>query len=155
MLRQAFAERLKEAMKARDARTLATVRLILATLKERDVAARAEGRSEGIGEPEIHRMLQGMIKQRRESAALYEKGNRPDLAGKEREEIAVIESFLPQQIGEDEMAAARAAIAETGAAGPKDIGKVMAVLRARHAGAIDLGRAGAIVKRLLAGESRP
>src|SRR5579875_1100704 len=106
MLRQAFAERLKEAMKARDARTLATVRLILATLKERDVAARAEGRSEGIGEPEIHRMLQGMIKQRRESAALYEKGNRPDLAGKEREEIAVIESFLPQQMGEDEIAAA-------------------------------------------------
>jgi uncharacterized protein YqeY len=152
MLRQAFTERLKEAMRARDARTVATVRLILATLKERDVAARGAGRAEGIDEGEIPRMLQGMIKQRREAAALYEQGNRPDLAAKEREEIAVIESFLPRQMSEDEIAAAaRAAIAETGAAGPRDIGKVMAALRGRHAGALDLGRAGALVKRLLAG----
>jgi uncharacterized protein YqeY len=152
MLRQAFAERLKEAMRARDTRTVSAVRLILATLKERDVAARGAGHSEGIGESEIPRMLQGMIKQRRESAALYEQGNRPDLAAKEREEIAVIESFLPRQMSEEEIAAAaRAVITETGAAGPRDIGKVMAALRERHAGALDLGRAGALVKRLLAG----
>jgi uncharacterized protein YqeY len=86
-------------------------------------------------------------------AVLYEQGNRPDLAAKEREEIAVVESFLPRQMSEEEIAAAaRAAIAETGAAGVRDTGKVMAALRERHAGAIDLGRAGAIVKRLLGGE---
>jgi uncharacterized protein len=152
MLRQAFTDRLKDAMRARDTRTVSTVRLILATLKERDVAARGEGKVEGLDEPEIPRMLQGMIKQRRESAALYEQGNRPDLAAKEREEIAVIESFLPRQMSEDEIAVAtRAAIAETGAAGVRDMGKVMAALRERHAGAIDLSRAGAIVKQLLAG----
>lgn len=152
MLRQAFTDRLKEAMKARDARTLSAVRLILATLKERDVAARGAGKAAEIEESEIPRMLQGMIKQRRESATLYEQGNRPDLAAKEREEIAVIESFLPRQMGEDEIAAAaQAAIAETGAAGARDMGKVMAALRARHAGTIDLARAGAVVKRLLGG----
>jgi uncharacterized protein YqeY len=153
MLRQAFTDRLKQAMRARDARTLSTVRLILATLKERDVAARGEGKAGEIGEAEISRMLQGMIKQRRDAAVLYEQGNRPDLAAKEREEIAVVESFLPRQMSEEEIAAAaRAAIAETGAAGVRDTGKVMAALRERHAGAIDLGRAGAIVKRLLGGE---
>jgi uncharacterized protein YqeY len=152
MLRQAFNDRLKEAMKARDTRTVSAVRLILATLKERDVAVRGEGKPEGIGESEIPRMLQGMIKQCRDAAALYEQGNRPDLAAKEREEIAVIESFLPRQMSEDEIAAAaQAAIAATGAAGIRDMGKVMAVLRERHAGAIDLGRAGAVVKRLLGG----
>jgi uncharacterized protein YqeY len=152
MLRQAFNDRLKQAMKARDTRTVSTVRLILATLKERDVAARGEGRPEGIGESEIPRMLQGMIKQRRDAAALYEQGNRPELAAREREEIAVIESFLPQQMSADEIAAAvQAAIAATGAAGVRDMGKVMAMLRERHAGAIDLGRAGAVVRRLLGG----
>lgn len=149
MLRQAFTDRLKAAMKARDARTVSAVRLILATLKERDVAARGGGLAE-IEESEIPRMLQAMVKQRRESAALYEQGKRPELAAKEREEIAVIESFLPRQMGEDEIAAAaEAAIAELGAAGPKDMGKVMAAWRARHAGVIDLALAGALVKRLL------
>ena len=152
MLRQAFTDRLKEAMKARDARTLSAVRLILATLKERDVAARGAGKAAEIEESEIPRMLQGMIKQRRESAALYEQGKRPELAAKEREEIAVIESFLPRQMGQDEIAAAaQAAIAETGAAGARDMGKVMAALRERHAGTIDLARAGAVVKQLLGG----
>ncbi len=95
-------------------------------------------------------MLQGMIKQRRESITLYEKGNRADLAQMEGEEIAVIESFLPRQLDEAEIeAAARAAIAETGSASIKDLGKVMAALRERHAGVIDLGQAGAIVRRLL------
>jgi uncharacterized protein YqeY len=150
MLREAFTERLKAAMRAKDTRTLTAVRLILAGLKERDVAARSSGNQEGIADPEILRLLQGMIKQRRESIALYQQGKRPELARQEEEEIAVIESFLPRQMSEEETAAAaRAAIAETGAAGVKDMGRVMATLRERHAGVIDLARAGAIVKQLL------
>jgi uncharacterized protein YqeY len=150
MLRLAFTDRLRGAMKARDARTISTVRLIIAGLKDRDIAARGHGNAEGLSEAEIHRMLQAMVKQRRESIALYEQGNRADLAQQEREEIAVIESFLPRQLDEGETeAAARAAIAETGAASVKDVGKVMAMLRERHVGVIDLGRAGAIARRLL------
>ena len=150
MLRQSFRDRLKEAMKARDSRTVSTVRLILAGLKERDVAARGQDNLDGLSEAEIQRMLQAMIKQRRESIALYQQGNRPDLAEQESEEIAVIESFLPRQLDEDEIeSAAKAAIDETGAATVKDLGKVMAVLRERHGGVIDLGRAGVIVRRLL------
>ena len=150
MLRQAFRDRLKEAMKARDSRTVSTVRLILAGLKERDVAARGQGNLDGLSEAEIQRMLQAMIKQRRESIALYRQGNRPDLAQQESEEIGIVESFLPRQLDENEIeAAARTAIDETGATTAKDLGKVMAALRERHAGVIDLGRAGAIVRRLL------
>jgi uncharacterized protein len=150
MLRQAFTERLKGAMKARDTRTVSTVRLILAALKERDVAARSEGNSEALADPDIARMLQAMIKQRRESIALYEQGNRPDLAQRENEEITIIESFLPRQMSEDEITvAARSAIAETGASEIRDMGKVMAALRQRHAGSMDFSRAGAIVKQLL------
>jgi uncharacterized protein len=150
MLREAFTERLKTAMREKNARTVSTVRLILAGLKDRDIAARGSGNQQGISESEVQRMLQGMIKQRRESIALYRQGNRPDLAQQEEAEIAVIESFLPQQMGDDEIAAAvKAAIAETGAAGIKDMGKVMSVLRERHAGVIDMARAGAIVKQQL------
>jgi uncharacterized protein len=150
MLRAAFTNRLKEAMKAKNPRTISTVRMILAGLKERDVAARGQGNTEGISEDEIRRMLQAMIKQRRESIALYEKGNRTDLARQEIEEIVVIEGFLPSPFADGEIeAAARAVIAETGATNISDMGKVMAALRERHPGAIDLGRAGAIVRRLL------
>ena len=150
MLREAFTERLKQAMRARDARTLSAVRMILAALKDRDIAARGTGNTAGIPDPEILRLLQGMIKQRRESIALYRQGNRPELAEQEEEEIAVIESFLPKQMSEEEIAAAvKDAIAETGAAGVKDMGKVMGVLRERHAGVIDMARAGAVVKQLL------
>ena len=150
MLRQAFTERLREAMKARDSRTISTVRMILAEVKERDVAVRGQGNSDGIPDDDARRMLQAMIKQRRESVVLYEKGNRADLVRQEREEIAVIESFLPYQLDEVEIeAAAKAAIAETGAIKTSDMGKVMAALRERRAGVIDLGRAGAIVRRLL------
>src|SRR6516165_11101302 len=99
MLRQAFTDRLKQALKAGDARALSTTPLILAGLKDRDVAARGQGNAEGISETEIQRMLQAMLKQRRESIALYEQGNRPDRAQQEREEIVVIESFLPRQLG--------------------------------------------------------
>jgi uncharacterized protein len=150
MLRDAFSERLKQAMRAKDTRAVSTVRLILAGLKERDVAARGSGNQEGILDAEILRLLQGMIKQRRESIELYRKGNRPELAQQEEEEIAVIESFLPKQMSEDEIAAAaKAAIAEAGAAGIKDMGKVMGLLRERHAGIMDMAKAGAIVKQLL------
>jgi len=150
MLRDAFSERLKQAMRAKDTRTVSTVRLILAGLKERDVAARGSGNQEGIPDPEILRLLQGMVKQRRESIALYRQGNRPELAQQEEEEIVVIESFLPKQMSEDEIAgAAKAAIAEAGAAGIKDMGKVMSLLRERHAGIMDMARAGAVVKQLL------
>jgi uncharacterized protein YqeY len=150
MLREAFTERLKAAMRAKDTRTLSTVRLVLASLKERDVAARTGGNPAGIADPEILRMLQGMVKQRRESITLYRQGNRPELAQQEAEEIAIIESFLPRQMSDDEIAAAaKTAISDTGAAGPKDMGKVMAALRERHAGVIDLARAGSVVKQLL------
>ena len=150
MLREAITERMKTAMRAKDARTLSTVRLIMAALKDRDIAARSEGERPQIPDSEILRMLQGMVKQRRESIALYEKGNRPELARQESEEIAVIESFLPQQLDDAGIeAAAKAAIAETGAAGIKDMGKVMGVLRERHTGVLDMAKAGAVVKRLL------
>ena len=150
MLRDAFSERLKQAMRAKDPRTLSTVRLILAGLKERDVEARGSGNQDGIPEPEILRLLQGMVKQRRESIALYRQGNRSELAQQEEEEIAIIESFLPKQMNEEEIAAAaKKAIAETDAAGIKDMGKVMGLLRERHAGVLDMARAGAVVKQLL------
>jgi uncharacterized protein YqeY len=150
MLREAITERMKTALRAKDSRTLSTVRLIMAALKDRDIAARSDGNKPEIPESEIQRMLQGMVKQRRESIELYQKGNRPELARQESEEIAVIESFLPQQMDDAGIeAAAKAAIAESGAAGIKDMGKVMAALRERHAGVIDLARAGTVVKRLL------
>jgi len=150
MLREALTERMKTALRAKDTRTLATVRLILAALKDRDIAARSDGDRPQIPEAEILRMLQGMVKQRRESIALYQQGNRPDLAQQESEEIVVIESFLPQQLDElGTEAAAKAAIAESAAAGIKDMGKVMALLRERHAGVLDMAKAGAAVKRLL------
>jgi uncharacterized protein YqeY len=150
MLREAFRDRLKEAMKARESRAVSTIRLILAGLKERDVAARGQGNPEGLSDAEIQRMLQAMIKQRRESIAFYLQGNRPELAEQENEEIAVVESFLPRQLGEGETeAAVKTAIADAAAVSVRDVGKVMALLRERHAGVIDLGRAGAIVRRLL------
>ncbi len=150
MLREALTERMKAALRAKDTRTLSTVRLIMAALKDRDIAARSDGNKAEIPESEIQRMLQGMVKQRRESIELYQKGNRPELAQQESEEIAVIESFLPQQMDEAGIeAAAKAAIAKSGAAGIKDMGKVMAALRERHAGVLDMAKAGTVVKRLL------
>jgi uncharacterized protein len=150
MLRDAITERMKTAMRAKDSRTLSTVRLIMAALKDRDIAARSDGDRPQIPDSEILRLLQSMVKQRRESIALYEKGNRPELVQQESEEIAVIESFLPQQLDDAGIeAAAKAAIAETGAVGIKDMGKVMGVLREQHTGVLDMAKAGAAVKRLL------
>ena len=150
MLRQAFTDRLKQAMKAREMRTVSTIRLILAGLKDRDIAARGRGNSEGLSDTEIQRMLQAMIKQRRESITLFEQGKRTDLAQRESEEIAVIESFLPDQLDQADIeAAVGTVIREIGAVGMKDLGRVMGTLRERHEGVIDFARAGAIAKRLL------
>jgi uncharacterized protein len=150
MLRERFGEALKDAMRAKDAPTLSAVRLILARLKERDIEVRPKGNLEGIGDVEIQQMLQGMIKQRRESIELYEKGKRVDLADKERGEIAVIERFLPRQMSEAEQEAAIAeTIAAIGAAGIKDMGRTMAALKERYAGRMDAAKASQAVKRLL------
>jgi uncharacterized protein len=150
MLRQRFTDALKEAMKAKEELTVSTVRLVIARLKEQDIEARGRGKSEGIGDAEIQQMLQGMIKQRRDSIVLYEQGKRPELVAKEQGEIAIIERFLPQQLGEAELeAAVKTVIAELGAQGMKDMGRVMAALRERHAGQIDAGKASQVAKRLL------
>jgi uncharacterized protein len=150
MLRQKITDALKEAMKARDDLTVSTVRLVIARLKEQDIEARGRGKSSGIGDSEIQQMLQGMIKQRRDSIVLYEQGKRPELAAKEQGEIAIIERFLPQQLGEAELeAAVKAVIAALGAQGMKDMGRVMAALRERHAGQFDAAKASQTVKRLL------
>jgi uncharacterized protein YqeY len=151
MLRQRLSDALKDAMRAKDQRAVSTVRMILAGLKDRDIAARPRGVTTGIEEPEILSLLQSMIKQRRESIVLYEQGGRPELAEQEREEIAVIERFLPQQMSEEEVGeAVRAAIREVGAAGVKDMGRVMAELKARHAGQMDFSKVGAAVRQALA-----
>ncbi|MBX6366783.1 MAG: GatB/YqeY domain-containing protein [Rhodospirillales bacterium] len=150
MLRERFTEALKTAMKDKDQRTVSTVRLMISKLKERDIEARAKGNAAGIGDAEIQQMLLGMIKQRRESIELYEKGGRAELAQQEREEIAVIERFLPQQMDEAAMEAAiKAVIAELGAGSVKDMGRIMAVLKERHSGSMDFSKAGPIAKRLL------
>jgi hypothetical protein len=148
-LREQFTDQLKLSMKAGDAARTSTLRMILAKLKDTDIAARPKG-IDKVPDDEVLSMLRGMVKSRRESVVLYQQGNRPELAAKEDAEIAVIEAFLPKQLDDAAIEAAVAgAIAETGAASIKDMGKVMAALRAKHAAALDLGRAGAIVKARL------
>ena len=150
MLRERFSEALKQAMKDKDALAVSTVRLILARLKERDIEARPKGNTSGIADPEIQQMMQGMIKQRRESIELYDKGGRPELAEKERGEIAIIERFLPKAMSDAEAEAAiKETIASIGAASVKDMGKVMAALKEKYAGQIDSAKASQVVKKLL------
>jgi uncharacterized protein len=150
MLRQKFADALKTAMKDKNPLAVSTVRLIIAKLKEQDIEARGKGKPAGIGDAEIQQMLQGMIKQRRESIVLYEQGGRPELAEKERGEIAIIERYLPQQLSDAELeAAAKDVIAAIGAQGMKDMGRTMAALKERHAGQMDAAKASQVVKRLL------
>ena len=149
-LRTRFTEALKTAMLAKDTARTSTLRMIMAKLKEVDIAARPSG-VEKVPDEQIVAMLRSMQKSRRESAELYRQGGRTDLAEKEEAEIAVIESFLPQQMGEAQIAAAvDAAIAETGATGVKDMGKVMAALR-KHGGALDMAKANPLVKAKLGG----
>ncbi len=150
MLRENFTSELKLAMKAGDRRRVDTIRMITAALKDRDIEARTTGKD--IGEEEILALLQKLVKSRQESMEIYEKNARPELAAQEREEIAVIATFLPQPMSDEEVAAAiKAAIAETGAASIKDMGKVIAVLKAQHAGKMDFGKASGLVKAALAG----
>lgn len=147
-LRERFTTELKVSMKAGNAARTSALRLILAKVKDAEIAARPKE----LDDNEVQAVLRGMVKSRRDSIALYRQGNRPELAAKEEAEIAVIESFLPQQMGEAEMAeAVDAAVAETGASSPKDMGRVMGALRARHGAALDLGRAGPLVKARLGG----
>jgi uncharacterized protein YqeY len=148
-LRDDFMSALKTSMRAGDAPRTSTLRLILARVKDADIAARPSGVT-AISDDDITGVLRGMVKQRRESVALYEQGKRQDLADKESAEIAVIEAFLPQQMDEATLlAAVDEAIAATGAASVKDMGRVMAALKSRHAAALDMGRANAAVKTRL------
>ncbi len=150
MLRQRLSDALKAAMLSRDTRTVSTVRLILAALKDRDIAARPRGIADGVADDEILQMLQSMMKQRRESIALYEQGGRLELAQQEAEEIAIIERFLPAQLSESEVAeAVDGIVAAIGAQGLKDMGRVMAALKEQFAGRMDFTKASAIVKQKL------
>jgi len=152
MLREKLNEAMKDAMRARDQAALGTIRLILAKLKDTDIASRTEASREGVADDKILSMLQGMIKQRNESIVLYEKGNRADLADKEKAEIAVIERFLPKQMDDAAVEAAVAeAVAAAGAKTVKDMGGVMAALKAKYAGQMDFAKSSAAVKKALAG----
>lgn len=149
-LRDSIAERLKAAMKEGDKRRVSTLRLMAAAIKDRDIAARTGGPDSGVGDPQIVEVLSKMVKQRQESLEIYDKAGRDDLATQEREEIAIIQGFMPKQLTDAEvMDAVRAAVAETGAQSVKDMGKVMAALRSRHAGQMDFAKAGAAVKTAL------
>ncbi len=152
MLRDDITNAMKDAMRAKDEATLGAVRMIMAKLKDADIAARPSGNANGISDEQIMSLLQGMVKQRRESIALYEQGKRQDLADKERAEIAVIERFLPKQMDEAAVKEAVAkAITATGAASVKDMGKVMGELKKAYAGQMDFSAVGPIVKGLLGG----
>lgn len=154
-LREQFTEAMKASMKAGDAATTSTVRMIIAKLKDTDIATRDLTKADApqqAGDEAIVGMLRGMVKSRRESITLYRQGNREDLAAKEEAEIAVITRFLPPEMDEAGMkAAVAAAVAESGAASVKDMGKVMAALKAKHGAALDMGKAGPLVKAALAG----
>ena len=150
MLRDQINESVKVAMKAQDKLRLGTLRLMNAAIKNADIEAERSGKS--LAEDELLSLLQKMIKQRQESVEIYEKGGRKELADQERGEIEVIKGFLPQQMSEAEAKAAIAAvITDTGAAGMKDMGRVMAALKERHAGKMDFGKASGLVKGLLSG----
>ncbi len=146
-LRDRLQMALKEAMKAKAADRLSTLRLINAAIKDRDIASRGDGGPEMVSDAEITAIMGKMVKQRQESARAYEEGGRLELAGKELAEIGVIQEYLPRQMTGDEISAAvEAAVAETGAASIRDVGKVMGVLKAKYAGQMDFGAVGALVK---------
>ncbi|HEY5379836.1 MAG TPA: GatB/YqeY domain-containing protein [Pseudolabrys sp.] len=149
MLRDDINKALIEAQKTKNERTVSTLRMVNSTLKNADIDARGTGKPP-LGDAEVLPVLQKMIKQRQESVELYEKGNRPDLVKQEQEEIAIISSYLPKQMSEAEMASAiEAAIKDTGAAGMKDMGKVIGALKGKYAGQMDMAKASALVKAKL------
>ena len=149
-LRERIKQGLNEATKSQDKTRTATLRLIVAAIKDRDIAGRTDGRDGGVGEGEIMEVLSKMIKQRRESADTYEQAGRMELAEQERAEIAVIEEFLPKQMDESEIqSAVDSVVSELGAEGLKDMGRVMGELKGRYAGQMDFSKAGPMVKARL------
>ena len=149
MLRDDINNALKEAMKAKNERAVSTLRMVNSTLKNADIEARGQSKPP-LGDAELLGLLQKMIKQRQESVELYQKGGRADLVKQEQEEIAIIAGYLPKQMSEAEMTAAiEAAIKETGAAGMKDMGKVIGSLRGKYAGQMDMAKASGMVKAKL------
>ena len=150
MLRARLSEALKDAMRGKEQLVVSTIRMILAGLKDRDIAARTRGTQDGVDEAEILQLLQAMVKQRQESATLYDQGGRAELAAREREEVTIIQRFLPDQLDE---AGARSvvveAIAATEASGIKEIGRVMAWLREHRAGQMDFALASRLARELL------
>ena len=150
MLRTRLTDTLKTSMKARNERSVSTLRLILAAIKDQDIAARGKGDKEGLTDDQILSLLQSMIKQRRESIKLYEQGGRMELAQREAEEIGVIEDFLPEQMSDEEMATViTGIIGEVGATSLKDMGKAMGALKEQYAGRMDFSKASALVKERL------
>jgi uncharacterized protein len=148
-LRDRLSDDLKQAMKARNARRVSTLRLVFAAIKDREI--RAEKPETVTTDVELVALLAKMLKQREESASIYEAGGRPELAAAEREEISIIREFMPRQLADSELRdAVRQVIADTAASNPKDMGRVMAALKLRHTGSIDFAKAGALVKELLA-----
>lgn len=151
MLRDDINNAVKEAMKAKEERKLSTLRMVNSSIKNADIEARGQGK-QPLSDEDILGLLQKMIKQRQESVELYDKGGRAELAAQEREEIAVISAYLPKQMSDDEVKAAiAAAIKDTGAAGMKDMGKVIGALKAKYAGQMDFGKASGLVKAALTG----
>ena len=149
-LRSELVTAMKEAMKAKDVVRLSTIRLIQAAIKDRDIAARTKDQCQGCGDDLILGIMAKMLKQRIESAGIYEKAGRLDLAERERAETAIIETFMPEQMSDEEVeTAARKIIEELQAAGLKDMGRCMAKLKERHAGSMDFGKAGAALKAIL------
>jgi len=149
-LRARVTASIKEAMKAKEAHKLSTLRLINAAVKDRDIEARAEGSEEGVGNDVVLAIMGKMVKQRQESAKVYEEGGRLELAEKEREEIVIIEEFLPRQLSDEEAdAAVSVAIAEVGAESIRDMGKVMGALKGKYTGQMDFGKVGPMVKAKL------
>jgi uncharacterized protein len=148
MIRERFSGDLKEAIKAKDAQRVSTLRLICAAVKDRDIAARTEDNADGVSDADILAILVKMIKQRQESARTYEEAGRLDLAEQEREEVGIIRDYLPRQMSDTEVEkAVAAAIEDTGACSIRDMGKVMATLKARHTGKMDFALVGAAIKQ--------
>lgn len=151
MLRTRFQDQLKQSIHAKDDIAVSTLRLIIAAMKDRDIAARGKGNWEGISDDEILSMLQSMIKQRHESIKMYEVGNRPELAAREASEIRIIEAFLPAQLSEDEVKAAiEDAVTSVSATGIKDMGKVIGQLKSKYTGQMDFSKVSLLVKERLA-----
>ena len=149
-LRDEISTSLKEAMKAGDKRRVSTLRLVNAAIKDKDIASRTAGPDAGVGDTQLIELLAKMVKQRQESLEIYEKAGRSELASQEREEIEIIQGFMPKQLSDEEVRSVIGAIIqETGATSVKDMGKVMAALKAEYSGQMDFAKAGATVKAML------